>query len=125
MSNETAMTNEMRRGHLGKELFVITSTPVAPREELERLRPRHLQHQTRLEQDGVLFAAGPLFNEDGSRAGGLIIIRADSFTAAQSIAGSDPYHAEGLRSYTMQRWTVNEGSYTLRVTYSDQKVAVI
>jgi uncharacterized protein YciI len=125
MTTDTATIDEMRRGHLGKELYVITSIPVASREELERLLPQHLQHQTGLERDGILFAAGPLFREDGSRAGGLIIIRANSFAAAQSIASSDPYHAEGLRSYTMQRWTVNEGSYTLRVTYSDQKVAVI
>ena len=125
MTNETATADEMRRRHLGKELYVITSTPAAAREELDRLLPRHLQHQTRLEQDGILFAAGPLFNQNGSRAGGLIIIRANSFAAAKAIADTDPYHAAGLRTYMLQRWTVNEGSYTLRVTCSDQKVEII
>jgi hypothetical protein len=125
MTDETKMVDDLRRGPLRKELYVITSIPVAPREELDRTRPRHLDYQTKLEKDGILFAAGPLFKEDGSRAGGLIILRADSFAAARAIADADPYHAAGQRTYTMQRWTVSEGSYTLRVTYSDQKVAVI
>ena len=30
----------------------------------------------------------------------------------------------GLRSYTLRRWTVNEGSYGLRVNYSDQTVTI-
>ena len=35
------------------------------------------------------------------------------------MADSDPFHKSGLRSYTLRRWTGNEGSYRLRVNYSD------
>jgi hypothetical protein len=125
MTEEIKTVDDMRRGPLRKELYVITSIPAAPREQLDRTRPRHLEYQTKLEKDGILFAAGPLFKEDGIRAGGLIILRADSFAAAKAIADADPYHAAGQRTYTVQRWTVSEGSYSLRVTYSDSNVAVI
>jgi uncharacterized protein len=73
---------------------------------------------------GILFAAGPVANENGSPAGGLIVIRAESFEAARAIADSDPLHKAGLRTYTIWRWTVNEGSYGVRVNYSDQSVTI-
>ncbi len=71
-----------------------------------------------------MFAAGPMMNEDGTPAGGLIVIRAKDFAAAREIADADPFHLAGLRSYTLRRWTVNEGSYSLRVNYSDQSVTI-
>jgi hypothetical protein len=122
MTDESKTVDDMRRGSLRKELYVITSIPAALCEQLDRTRPRHLEYQTKLEKDGILFAAGPLFEQDGSRAGGLIILRVDSFAAAKAIADADPYHAAGRRTCTMQRWTVSEGSY---MTYSDQKVDVV
>jgi hypothetical protein len=54
----------------------------------------------------------------------MIIIRASSFAEARAIADSDPYHRNGLRTYTLTRWTVNEGSYTVRVNYSDQTMTI-
>ena len=71
-----------------------------------------------------MFGAGPLAGEDGTRVGGMIIIRASSFAEARAIADSDPYHRNGLRTYTLTRWTVNEGSYTVRVNYSDQTMTI-
>lgn len=109
---------------LGKQLYVIFTKPVAPREALDKVLPQHLEHQVKLEKSGIMFAAGPMVNEDGSTAGGLIVIRADSFAAAKAIADSDPYHRAGLRTYTLTRWTVNEGAYTVRINYSDQSVAI-
>ncbi len=110
---------------LGKTFFAIL-TEAAPDTTPERLRatlPAHLDHQVALEKEGVLFAAGPLDAEDGSRRG-LIVIRANSFEDARRIADTDPFHAQGLRTYTVEQWTVNEGSYTVRLTYSDQRLSL-
>ena len=110
---------------LGKTFFAIL-TEAAPDTAPERLRatlPAHLDHQVALEKEGVLFAAGPLDAEDGSRRG-LIVIRANSFEDARRIADTDPFHAQGLRTYTVEQWTVNEGSYTVRLTYSDQRLSL-
>ncbi len=110
---------------LGKTFFAILTeaAPGTTREQLGTTLPAHLDHQVRLEQEGILFAAGPLDAEDGSRRG-LIVIRAESFEEARRIADTDPFHAQGLRTYTVERWTVNEGSYTVRLTYSDQRLAL-
>jgi len=109
---------------LGKELYVIHTMPAAPREQIVELLPQHLEHQVRLEKSGIMFAAGPMADEDGTPAGGLIVIRAAPFAAAREIADADPLHRAGLRTYTLRRWTVNEGSYTVRVNYSDQTVII-
>ena len=110
---------------LGKTFFAILTeaAPATTPEQLRATLPAHLDHQVKLEKEGVLFAAGPLAAEDGSRRG-LIVIRAESFADARRIADSDPFHAEGLRTYTVEQWTVNEGSYTVRLTYSDQRLSL-
>ena len=113
--------HDLTKNFLGKELYVIVTTPVAPREELDKLLAEHLAHQVRLEKQGIMFAAGPMTGEDGARVGGMIVIRAESFAAARAIADSDPYHKAGLRTYTLTRWTVNEGSYGIRVNYSTRR----
>jgi uncharacterized protein YciI len=124
MADFAQQHRDLTKNFLGKELYVIVTTPVAPREELDKMFAEHIKHQIRLEKEGVMFAAGPLHEEAGNRAGGMIVIRADSFAAARAIADSDPYHKHGLRTYTLTRWTINEGSYSIRVNYSDQTVSI-
>jgi uncharacterized protein YciI len=102
----------------------VVTTPTAPREKPEPLIPAHLANQVRLEKEGIMFAAGPLTKEDGTRHGGMFVLRANSFAEARAIADADPLHKAGLRTYTLMRWTVNEGSYTVRVNYSDQSVTI-
>ncbi len=84
--------------------------------------PEHLAHQIALEKEGVLFGAGPVSGEDGARKHGMIIVRADSFAQARAIADRDPFHKAGLRSYSIDRWSLNEGSLTFTVNFSDQSV---
>ena len=124
MATPEQQHHDLTKSFLGKNFYVIVTTPVAPRAELDKMLAEHLAHQVRLEKQGIMFAAGPLTGEDGARVGGMIVIRADSFAAARTIADSDPYHKAGLRKYTLTRWTVNEGSYGLRVNYSDQTVTI-
>ena len=124
MSDTATRAQQMAAKMLGKQFYVIHTTPVAPREKIAELLPQHLEHQVRLEKSGIMFAAGPVANEDGSPSGGLIVIRADSFAAARAIADTDPLHKAGLRTYTLRRWTVNEGSYSVTINYSDQTVSI-
>jgi uncharacterized protein len=124
MPDRAETLKKLTEKFLGRQLYVIHTVPKAPREEIDKLLPDHLAHQVRLEKDGIMFAAGPMANEDGTPAGGLIVIRARDFAAARAIADADPFHKAGLRTYTLRRWTVNEGSYGVRVNYSDQTVTI-
>ena len=110
---------------VGRELVenaLDTSEDVNPREQIEAMLPEHLAHQIALEKEGVLFGAGPVSGEDGARKHGMIIVRADSFEQARAIADRDPFHKAGLRSYSVDRWSLNEGSLTFTVNFSDQSV---
>ena len=49
---------------LKKDLYVIFTRPVAPREELMKMLPQHLARQVELEKQGILFAAGPMEPQD-------------------------------------------------------------
>ncbi|MBD19493.1 MAG: hypothetical protein CMM37_00440 [Rhodospirillaceae bacterium] len=114
-------TNEM----LQKDLYVIFTRPVAPREELLKLLPKHLARQVELEKEGILFAAGPMEPQDKDQVRtGMIIVRADSFDEADEIAKADPFHAAGLREYEIWNWSMNEGSFTVTINYSDQSAVV-
>jgi uncharacterized protein YciI len=113
-------------GALGKDLYMIVTVPNAPREEIMKMLPIHLERQIELEKAGILFMAGPFWERgtEGTADGGMILVRANSFEEADEIAKGDPFHKAGLRTYTIRRWMVNEGSYTVTVTYSDQKMAI-
>ncbi len=81
----------------------------------------HLKFQVELEQKGVMFGAGPFWTDDEERweGEGMVIIRAGSLAEARRIAESDPMHASGAREFTIRPWLLNEGSVTMRITYSD------
>ena len=118
----TPNTKEM----LQKDLYVIFTRPVAPREKIMELLPKHLERQMELEKQGILFAAGPMEPQDEDKPRtGMIIIRAESFDHAHEIAMGDPFHAEGLREFDIWNWSMNEGSFTVTINYSDQSAAVV
>ena len=101
---------------LRKELYVIFTKPVAPREEIRKILP---------EKKGILFAAGPMDPLDESKTRtGMIIVRADSFEEADAIAKNDPMHTSGVREYEIWQWSLNEGSYSVTVNYSDQSASI-
>ena len=117
----THHTNEM----LQKDLYVIFTRPVAPREKIMELLPKHLERQVELEKQGILFAAGPMEPQENDKPRtGMIIIRADSFEDANAIAMEDPLHAAGLREFDIWNWSMNEGSFTVTISYSNQSAAI-
>ena len=111
------------RGSLALELYVVETSPIKP-ERLGEVLPAHLLYQVEQEQCGALVFAGPLSDETGEQMQGcgLIIYRAESMEAARAIADGDPMHAGGIRTYTLRKWLVNEGSLQLDVKLSTQSV---
>ncbi len=113
------------RKHLRKMLYIIFSEPTSTADERRAVHHEHLAHQYDLEQRGVMFAAGPFVDEAGAPSGpGMIIIRASSEAEARAIADTDPYHKGGFRKYRLQRWMLNEGSFGVRLNFSDGSYAI-
>lgn len=106
---------------LQKQLYIVHTKPtngLGP--IMENIGP-HLEFQVRIEQEGIMFAAGPLWADDEEtwEGEGMVVIRADSLAHAREIAASDPMHASGAREFTVRPWLINEGGFNLRVTFSD------
>jgi uncharacterized protein YciI len=122
MTEETP--EQLTAGMLGKEFYVVTTRP-ARGPGIRELLPAHLDYQVKLERDGVLFGAGPLYEEgEDIPFAGMIVLRAASYEAARALADEDPLHAEGVRHYTIRRWRLNEGTMSFTLRFSDQSVVI-
>ena len=105
---------------LNLDLFVYETQEISPEKSREQFSA-HLDYQEKLEKSGVLFGAGPLYDQDSDRpSAGLIIIRAENMAAGKRIADRDPMHRSGARRYTLRRWRLNEGAFNIRINVSDQ-----
>jgi uncharacterized protein len=117
---DQAEIDALKAKSLKKTLWVIHSRVAAEREAVRAHLLAHLRHQAALEKAGVLFAAGPFADEDGKPTGtSMTIVRAADAAEARRIAETDPMHASGVRSFTLSRWSLNEGRVTVTVDISD------
>jgi uncharacterized protein len=114
---------QLTKGMLRKTLFVILSKGSATPEQIGALLPQHLEYMIGLEKAGVLFASGPLADNEGKiRGDGLTIVRAPSAADARKIADQDPFVVNKLRSFELREWTVMEGSLGIKINLSDQSL---
>ena len=114
-------------GMLRKELYVVFTTPTnGLGAVMQNLEP-HLKYQVDLEKRGIMLGAGPFFadNESDWNGEGMVIIRAGSLAEANEIAAADPMHASGARSFRVRPWLMNEGTVTVKLTFSDGAHQVI
>lgn len=114
-------------GMLRKQLYAVFTKPTNGLGPVMANIGPHLEFQVKLERDGIMFGAGPFWadNEEDWHGEGMVIIRASSLADAKRIAGEDPMHKSGARSFTVRPWLMNEGSVTVKITYSDGKREVI
>ena len=105
---------------LGLRLYAVSSKPTNGLRPILANTAEHLEYQAKLEHEGVMFAAGPLANEDRTEwlGEGLFVYRAESLADARRIAEADPMHTCGARVFTVREWMVNEGSYSVQVYFS-------
>ena len=108
-------------GMLQKQLYVVFTRPHAGLVPVLANMDAHLAFVVAAERKGQIFAAGPFWSDDGRHweGEGMMILRATSKAEAEEIADGDPMHASGARTYSVRPWLLNEGSLTIRLTYSD------
>jgi uncharacterized protein YciI len=120
MADDQAEIDALKARSLKKALWVIQSRVAAEREAVRAHLLAHLRHQATLEKAGVLFAAGPLADEEGKPTGtSMTVVRAADAAEARRIAEADPMHAAGVRTFTVNRWSLNEGRITVTVDVAD------
>ena len=105
---------------LNKDLYVVFTKPTNGLGPVMENIEGHLKFQVSLEERGIMFGAGPFWddNEIDWSGEGMVIIRASSLTEAKEIASTDPMHISGARSFKVRPWLLNEGTINLSVNYS-------
>lgn len=111
---------------LKKQFYVIFSKPTNGIGPVMENVPIHLEHQCKIEREGILVAAGPHWTDDEKfwDGDGMFVIRAASIDHARELAASDPMHQSGARAFTVRPWLVNEGRLNLRIDFSTGKAVL-
>ena len=115
------------RGMLQKQLYAVFTSPANGMGPVMANIEAHLKFQVELEQKGIMFGAGPFWTDDENewQGEGMVIIRAGSLAEAKAIAETDPMHKSGARTFRVRPWLLNEGTVTIKVTYSDGKREIL
>ena len=108
---------------LNNDLYVVFTKPTNGMIPVMENLEDHLKFQVSLEKQGIMFGAGPFWedNEIDWNGEGMVIIRANSFDHAKEIASTDPMHKSGARSFTVRPWLLNEGNTEISLDYSTGK----
>ena len=108
---------------LNKDLYVVFTKPTNGMIPVMENLEEHLKFQVSLEKKGIMFGAGPFWedNEIDWNGEGMVIIRANSVAHAIEIANSDPMHKSGARNFTVRPWLLNEGNIEVSLDYSTGK----
>ena len=116
-----------KKGLLAKQLYVVFTSPTDGLGPVMENLEQHLAYQQKIQEEGIMFGAGPLPNDEATKweGEGMVIISAESLDAAKKIAANDPMHKSGARSYRVRPWLLNEGKLTIELTYSDKSMAVL
>jgi uncharacterized protein YciI len=80
--------------------FAIMLSKVSGRDTGIDTIARHIEYLRKLDDDSKLVLAGPF--EDFP--GGMVVVRAESPDAARTIAQSDPFVVEGVRTFEVRTW---------------------
>jgi uncharacterized protein YciI len=115
------------KGFLAKQLYVVFTTPTNGMGPVMANIEPHLAFQASLEEQGIMFAAGPHWTDDEQswEGEGMVVIRAGSLAEARAIAAKDPMHASGARKFTVRPWLVNEGTVTIKLNYAKATFEVL
>ena len=109
------------------QLYAVFTKPTKGLGPVLEVLERHLAFQVDLERRGIMFGAGPFFadNEEDWEGEGMVIIRAGSLAEAKAIAATDPMHSSGARSFTVRPWLLNEGTLTIKLSYSNGRREIV
>jgi uncharacterized protein YciI len=121
MTADEARSKLARQGHPGGPIFFgcFTRRGSIALREIERVFPAHKQWIAEQEAAGRIVVAGPFLADDLSWDGdGLIVFRAETLDEAVRLAHRDPMHAEGLRTFEIIPWQINEGFLNIVLTIS-------
>ena len=119
MTGEAEEIERLKSRMIMRSFYVMFRTIV----DSTRIQAAMLDHYRwiiDLEKQGLVFASGPLFAEEGRPGVGMTIFRVPDGAAADALAAGDPFVLSGGATFEIKRWQINEGRVTIAVDFSDQ-----
>jgi uncharacterized protein len=115
------------KGFLAKQFYAVNTVPANGLGPVLAVLDEHAKYQVHLEEIGVMWAAGPLANDEGDAwdGEGFFVYRAGSKEEAIRYAEADPMHSSGARTFRVRKWLLNEGTFQVRVNYATGKAEVL
>lgn len=104
---------------LGQRFYIVVAQPSPTAAGRHAATEAHLAWLAEIEAAGLLFLAGPFVSEDGtSTGGGMFVLRCASLAEAEAVAARDPYNAGGFRTFKVQPWRLDQGAFSLNVSFA-------
>ncbi len=127
LSAQEVIAESISRGCLAKQLYVVFTKPSGSLEAVMQNLAEHLAFQDKLANGGIMFAAGPLWTDDGQswEGEGMSVIRAESLDQAKEIAARDPMHVGGARTFQVRPWLVNEGTVSIELGFTTRRFKIV
>ncbi len=82
-----------------------------PEEKAKEIQAGHMEHLTKMHQEGMLLMAGPM-NEDGDIRG-ILLMNTEEIPVAKDIVEQDPAIKSGRLIAEYHRWYTKSGTVTL------------
>ena len=119
-AHESVIMTTHPGGHrLGQRFYIVTAKPTEKASQRHEATDAHLAYIADIETAGILFLAGPFVGEDGSSTGGgMFVLRCSSLDEAVAVAARDPYNAGGYRTFNVAAWRLDQGSFSLSVSFA-------
>jgi uncharacterized protein YciI len=115
-----ARTKELVSRMWGRNVWVVLSRGSG--QDIAPHLAEHLEYLIALEAEGKIFASGPM-NMPGS-GDGMTVLKVETEREARAIAAADPLVRKAGRSFTLHRWTINEGQMTVTIAFSRMGLAL-
>jgi uncharacterized protein YciI len=93
-------------GERNATVYLMISTYLAPRAEVDKVRAAHMEFLDGLEERGLVVAAG----RQDPPVGGVILLDTATAEEATEVMAGDPYVRQGLASYVAIGWKPTRGA---------------
>lgn len=100
-----------KRAAAGVRLYMVFMEPREGAGDRSALRGEHFRFVHGLEQQGRLFAGGPLVDDQTGKVlgRGVFIMRGKSAADVEAVMREEPFFRNGFRTFTVQAWRLAEG----------------
>jgi uncharacterized protein len=121
MATAAQDTSALLAAMIKKTLWVVLSKAKASSSEMEPHAPEHLRYMNGLEAQGLLWGSGPFIAPGVVVGDGLTIFNVAGEADVHRLMAQEPLTKLRMRTYSVHKWELREGSITINLLLSQSK----